>query len=62
MLIQAVLKLGKSGLKDVFTWILAIAAFLLSLIFDVSAILIIAVVAVVAIVYRKIKRNDGGAE
>ena len=57
VLIQAVLKLGKSGLKDVFTWIVGIAAFLLSLFFDVSTILVIIVSAVVAIVYRKLKRN-----
>jgi len=62
VLIQAVLKLGKSGLKDVFTWILAIAAFVLSLFFDFSTILIIAVAAIAAIVYRKVNRNDGGAK
>ncbi len=62
VLIQAVLKLGKSGLKDAFTWILAIAAFLLSMIFDISTILIIAVSAIAAIIYKKTRRKDGGAK
>lgn len=64
ILVQAVLKLAKSGLADVFTWVLAIAAFLASFVFDVPTILIIAVSAVVAIIYKKAERSkgDGGAK
>lgn len=64
VLIQAVLKMGKSGLVDVFTWILAVAAFLLSFIFDISTIAIIAAAAVAAVIYKKVKRSrkDGGAK
>lgn len=57
ILIQAVIKMGKSGLVDKVTWIIGICAFFLSLIFDISTIIIIIAAGIVAIVYKNVKRR-----
>ena len=49
--------MGKSGLVDKVTWIIGICAFFLSLIFDISTIIIIIAAGIVAIVYKNVKRR-----
>lgn len=57
ILIQAVIKTIKSGLVDAFTWIIGISAFLLSLFFDLSTILIIVAAGVAGIMYKRFGRK-----
>ncbi len=57
ILIQAVLKLAKAGCSDVFTYIVAIASFILSFVFDIPTVLIIVVAGVSGIVYGKVMRK-----
>ena len=54
ILVQALLKIGKSGIVDLFTGIIAIAAFLLSMFFGISTIIIIVSAGILALVYRRI--------
>ncbi len=66
ILVQAVLKIGKAGLVDKFTWILATISFLVAWLFDISTIVIIVAAGIVGIAFRVIcekRDNDkGGAE
>ena len=66
VLVQAVWKIGKSGIVDVFSGILAAAAFFVSVFADISPIFIIVPAGILGAVYRAIgeKRNagNGGAE
>ncbi len=66
ILVQAVLKIGKAGLVDKFTWILALVAFLTAWLLDVSTIIIIVVAGIAGIVYKviceKSGKDKGGAE
>lgn len=61
VLVQAVLKVCKSGVVDVFTTIVAILSYVLAFVFDVPTIPIIVAAGVSALVYRAIlRRRDGG--
>ncbi len=62
ILIQAVIKMGKSGLVDKVTWIIGIAAFLLSLILDISTIIIIIAAGVVGVLFKAISRKRAEGE
>ena len=64
ILVQAVLKIGKAGLVDKFTWILAIVGFLAAWLFNVSTIIVIVVAGIAGIAYKIIseKSDKGGAE
>lgn len=64
ILVQAVLKIGKAGLVDKFTWILAIVGFLSAWLFNVSTIIVIVVAGIAGIAYKIIseKSDKGGAE
>lgn len=54
LLIQAVLKIAKSGVKDIFTAIVAVASFILMLVFDVSPIIIVIISGVAAVIFKAI--------
>ena len=64
ILIQAVIKMGKAGLVDKFTWIIGILAFAAALFFDVPTIPIIVVAGVFGILYKRIirKKEKGQGE
>ena len=57
VLVQAVLKIGKAGVKDLFSAILALAAFAVALFFGVSSILIIVSSGILGILYLTIKEK-----
>ena len=54
LLVQALTKLVKSSVKDVFTGIVALIAFLVMLFFDVSPIVIVIAAGIVACVYKAV--------
>lgn len=59
ILIQAVFKVSKSALADRFTWIIGIAAMLLSFVFDISTIIIVIVAGISGMFYKSIlKKNN----
>lgn len=64
ILVQAILKIGKAGLSDWFTWAVAAVAFILSMFFDVSTILIVIIAGACALVYKAVtasaKAEKGG--
>lgn len=61
LLVQALWKLAKSGVKDVYTGIVAVISAVVSLFLKLSPIIIVMVVAVVTICYKAIiKRVEGG--
>lgn len=64
ILIQAILKIGKAGLSDWFTWVVAAVAFMLSMFFKVSTIIIIVIAGAAALVYKavtkRIRAEKGG--
>ena len=64
ILVQAILKIGKAGLSDWFTWVVAAVAFVLSMLFDVSTILIVIIAGGCALVYKavtaRVKAEKGG--
>ena len=66
ILVQAVLKIGKAGLVDKFTWILAIVCFLTAWHLQIPTIIVIVVSGIVGIIYKiiceKRGKNKGGAE
>lgn len=62
ILVQAVLKIGKSGIVDKFTCLVAVIAFLLSALWDISTIVIIVAAGAAGVVYRLFKTKNGGAE
>lgn len=62
ILVQAVLKIGKSGIVDKFTCLVAVIAFLLSALWDISTIVIIVAAGAAGVVYRLLKTKNGGAE
>ena len=63
ILVQAVLKIGKSGVFDWFTIIIAAAAFVISMFFDVSTIIIVVLAGAAAILYKsalqRMSKNEG---
>ena len=62
ILVQAVLKIGKSGIVDKFTCLVAVIAFLLSALWDISTIVIIVAAGAAGVVYRLLHTKNGGAE
>ncbi len=61
LLIQAVIKLGKPGVKGLFGWIMATLAFFAALIFSIHPIIIILAGLFVGIIYGEIRnRKEGG--
>ncbi len=66
LIVQAILKLIKSGIKDAFTLGIALAAFIASFFFNVSPIVVILVTAVVGViiklVYIKLTSKKEAAE
>ncbi len=66
ILVQAVLKIGKAGLVDRFTWIVGVISFMTAWLFDISTIVIIVAAGVVGIAYRiiceKLSKDRGGEE
>ena len=64
ILFQAILKLAKSGIKDVFTLILALVSLALSLFLKLSPIIIVVIAGVAGIVYKSVlsKRELNGKE
>jgi len=61
LLVQALWKLAKSGIKDVYTSIVAIVSAVVSVFFKLSPIIIVLVVAVATICYKSIlKKVEGG--
>lgn len=64
ILVQAILKIGKAGLSDWFTWVVAAVAFVLSMFFNVSTILIVIIAGASALVYKavvsRLKTAKGG--
>lgn len=66
ILVQAVLKIGKSGIVDKFTAIGAFVSFLTAMLFDVSAIIIIVAAGIAGIIFKLLQekhgKGNGGAE
>ncbi len=63
LLIQALWKLAKTGIKDAYTAILACASFIVSFFFGLSPILIVILTALITICYRFIlNKARGGKE
>lgn len=60
ILFQAIIKLAKSGIKDVFTLILALAALGLSLFFKVSPIIIVILAGASGILYKSALAKKSG--
>jgi chromate transporter len=62
LLVQAVIKLGKPGVRGVFGWVMACAAFLIALIFSVHPVLIILGGLLVGIIYTQFfAKKEGDA-
>ncbi len=65
ILVQAILKIGKSGIVDAFSFVIAASAFLAALFLNISTIIIIISAGVLGIVYLALKekraKNDGGS-
>lgn len=62
LIVQAVLKLSKSGIKDVLTGIIAALAFIFSFFFDVSPIIIIIGAGVLGVIVKSLldkKKKEG---
>ena len=63
LLVQALWKLAKSGIKDVYTGIVAILSVIASVVFKLSPILIVVVTAIVTICYKLFFNGiKGGSE
>lgn len=62
ILVQAVLKIGKSGIVDKFTVLVATIAFLLSMFLNLSTIVIIVIAGIAGIFYKYFHSKNGGAE
>ncbi len=62
LIIQAVIKMSKTGIKDIFTVVVALASFALSFFFEVSPIIIILSSGVIGVVFKAIidKKNKEG--
>ena len=61
ILVQALLKIGKAGVVDVFSALIAVAAFLVAMFADVSPVFIIIPAGILGVIYKNLKKN-GGAE
>ena len=62
LLVQAVLKMAKSGVKDVFTAIVAVVSFVLSVFFGLSPIIIVIIAGIAACVFRAITEKNGAGK
>ncbi len=62
LIVQAKLKLGKTAIKDAFTAIVAVIAFLLAYFLKISPIIIVIGAAVVGIVYKAITDKNAKKE
>lgn len=58
LLIQAILKIAKSGVKDVFTALVAVAAFALSFFLKLSPIFVVIIAGVAACIYKGITQKN----
>ncbi len=54
LIVQAKLKLGKTAIKDVFTAVIAIIAFLLAYFLNISPIIIVICAALIGVIYKSI--------
>lgn len=62
LLIQALLKLTKSGIKDVYTALVAIISAIVSILFKLSPIIIVLVTGVVTVLYKFILEKAKGGK
>ena len=62
LLVQALTKLIKSGIKDVYTAIVAIVSATVSILFKLSPILIVVVAGIVTITYKFISNKVKGGK
>ena len=63
LIIQAILKLIKTGIKDIFTLIICLVAFVASFILNISPIIIIIASAVLGVIYKAIyDKNSANKE
>ncbi len=62
LLVQAVLKLTKSGVKDFFTGIVAVVSFILSVVLGLSPIIIVILAGVASCVFKAISEKRNGKE
>ncbi len=64
ILVQAILKIGKSGIVDIFSFFLAAAAFIAAAVWGISTIIIIISAGILGVIYLTLKekraKNDGG--
>lgn len=58
LLVQALIKMGKSGVKDIFTAILAVLSFAVSLAFGVSPIIPVVLSGIAGCVYMAIREKN----
>ena len=59
LLVQAVIKLGKQGVKGLFGWIMAVSAFLLAILSNIHLIFIILASCIIGILYMYLfEKND----
>ncbi len=61
LMVSSLYKLAKSGIKDVYTGIVAIVSAALSIFLKLSPVLVIVIVSVVTIIYQKILNRRGGS-
>ncbi len=63
LMINSLYKLAKSGIKDVYTGIIAVVSALVSVVFEISPVIIVVVAGIVTVIYKKItERKRGGNE
>ena len=62
LLVQAVLKLTKSGVKDIFTGIVAVVSFVLSVVFGLSPIIIVILAGIASCVFKAIAEKKNSKE
>ena len=58
LLVQAVLKMAKSGVKDIFTAIVAVISFVLMFVLDLSPIIIVILAGVAAVIFKAITEKN----
>jgi len=58
LLVQAVLKLAKSGIKDIFTAIVAVVSFILMFVLDLSPILIVIIAGIAAVIFKAVTEKN----
>ena len=62
LLVQAVLKMAKSGIKDLFTVIVAVISFILAFAFDISPIIIVILAGVAAVIFKAVTEKNTQAD